>query len=294
MADQPRRRRNRLDSKQMWDESERRSRHEPDGRDKRDDRGRDREDSHRDKDRRYRSRSRSPRQDRREKHRDRREPERDRARDNDRVRAKGNDHHDRRGGGRDRRRGRDEGAARGSGRDRSPRRSASPARSPAGKPDRTTHSHSNSPLPTRSRLINSKPEPSASSLSFKVCTKPKYQPFDEEAPSRGSGSRSATGGKHDAQEDPEDSRRRTTETPDRGDAMDEDKEDDDDDDVVVEEDGGLSAMQAMMGFGGFGTTKGTHVLGNNAGAVRKEKKTEYRQYMNRVGGFNRPLSPTRQ
>ncbi|KAG4218409.1 hypothetical protein PC116_g33111 [Phytophthora cactorum] len=73
--------------------------------------------------------------------------------------------------------------------------------------------------------------------------------------------------------------------------MDEDKEDDDD--VVVEEDDSLSAMQAMMGFGGFGTTKGTHVVGNNAGAVRKEKKTEYRQYMNRVGGFNRPLSPTR-
>lgn len=71
-----------------------------------------------------------------------------------------------------------------------------------------------------------------------------------------------------------------------------DEDNDDGDDVVVEDDG-LSAMQAMMGFGGFGTTKGAHVPGNNAGAVRKEKKTEYRQYMNRVGGFNRPLSPTR-
>jgi U4/U6.U5 tri-snRNP-associated protein 3 len=66
----------------------------------------------------------------------------------------------------------------------------------------------------------------------------------------------------------------------------------DDDDLVVEEDG-MDAMQAMLGFGGFGTTKNQKVLGNNAGAVRKEKKTEYRQYMNRVGGFNRPLSPTR-
>lgn len=71
--------------------------------------------------------------------------------------------------------------------------------------------------------------------------------------------------------------------------MDEDVEEED---IVVEDDG-LSAMQAMMGFGGFGTTKGTHIPGNNAGAVRKEKKTEYRQYMNRLGGFNRPLSPTR-
>lgn len=70
-----------------------------------------------------------------------------------------------------------------------------------------------------------------------------------------------------------------------GDVMDEDEEEDD----VVEDDEGMAAMQAMMGFGGFGTTKQKKVLGNDVGAVRKEKKTEYRQYMNRVGGFNRPL-----
>lgn len=72
--------------------------------------------------------------------------------------------------------------------------------------------------------------------------------------------------------------------------MDEDGEDQDDEDEVDVDDG-LAAMQAMMGFGGFGTTKNTKVVGNNVGGVRKEKKTEYRQYMNRVGGFNRPLSP---
>ena len=66
-----------------------------------------------------------------------------------------------------------------------------------------------------------------------------------------------------------------------------------DEDIVVEEDDGLAAMQAMMGFGGFGTTKQKKVAGNDVSAVRKEKKTEYRQYMNRVGGFNRPLSPPR-
>lgn len=38
-------------------------------------------------------------------------------------------------------------------------------------------------------------------------------------------------------------------------------------------------MQAMLGFGGFGTTKETKVLGNDVFAVRKEKKMEYRQYM---------------
>ncbi|KAL9098542.1 MAG: hypothetical protein Q9187_009641 [Circinaria calcarea] len=55
----------------------------------------------------------------------------------------------------------------------------------------------------------------------------------------------------------------------------------------------VAQMRAMMGFAGFKTTKNTKVPGNNVGAVRKEKKTEYRQYMNRVGGFNRPLSPSR-
>jgi U4/U6.U5 tri-snRNP-associated protein 3 len=73
--------------------------------------------------------------------------------------------------------------------------------------------------------------------------------------------------------------------------MDEDGELDEEEEDDVEVDDGLAAMQAMMGFGGFGTTKNTKVVGNNVGAVRKEKKTEYRQYMNRVGGFNRPLSP---
>jgi U4/U6.U5 tri-snRNP-associated protein 3 len=70
------------------------------------------------------------------------------------------------------------------------------------------------------------------------------------------------------------------------------EEDDEDDEIVVVDDG-MAEMQAMMGFGGFSTTQNRQILGNNISAVRKEKKTEYRQYMNRVGGFNRPLSPTR-
>ncbi|KAK6849662.1 hypothetical protein PG995_013495 [Apiospora arundinis] len=73
--------------------------------------------------------------------------------------------------------------------------------------------------------------------------------------------------------------------------MGDDHREEDEDDVDVEAD---MDMAAMMGFGGFGTTKNTHVKGNNAGGVRKEKKTEYRQYMNRIGGFNRPLSPGHQ
>lgn len=73
-----------------------------------------------------------------------------------------------------------------------------------------------------------------------------------------------------------------------------DDRDDGDDEPEPEVEGDdMDAMQAMMGFGGFGTTKGQKIAGNNVGAVRKEKKTEYRQYMNRQGGFNRPLSPSR-
>lgn len=70
------------------------------------------------------------------------------------------------------------------------------------------------------------------------------------------------------------------------------EEEEEEDDIVIEDDG-MAAMQAMMGFGGFGTTQNKKVPGNNVSAVRKEKRTEYRQYMNRVGGFNRPLSPSR-
>lgn len=53
-------------------------------------------------------------------------------------------------------------------------------------------------------------------------------------------------------------------------------------------------MQRIMGFGGFRSTKNTKVPGNDRNyGVNKVKKAEYRQYMNRVGGFNRPLSPSR-
>ena len=64
-------------------------------------------------------------------------------------------------------------------------------------------------------------------------------------------------------------------------------EDDEDDDPDVQ-------MRRMMGFGNFRSTKNTKVPGNDKNfAVSKEKQTNYRQYMNRVGGFNRPLSPPR-
>ena len=50
-------------------------------------------------------------------------------------------------------------------------------------------------------------------------------------------------------------------------------------------------MAVMMGFGGFGTTQGKHVDDPNANvsSVRKKTTRRARQYMNREGGFNRPL-----
>jgi U4/U6.U5 tri-snRNP-associated protein 3 len=64
-------------------------------------------------------------------------------------------------------------------------------------------------------------------------------------------------------------------------------------DAVLDEDDEDALLRKMMGFSSFKSTQNTKVPGNNIYGVRKEKKTEYRQYMNRVGGFNRPLSPTR-
>ncbi|KZT67765.1 hypothetical protein DAEQUDRAFT_379949 [Daedalea quercina L-15889] len=50
-----------------------------------------------------------------------------------------------------------------------------------------------------------------------------------------------------------------------------------------------TGMMAMMGLSGFGSTKGKHVEGNQEGGVQVKKMRTWRQYMNRRGGFNRPL-----
>lgn len=64
-------------------------------------------------------------------------------------------------------------------------------------------------------------------------------------------------------------------------------------DIDISEDVEDIALRKLMGFTSFKSTHNTKVPGNQIYGVRKEKKTEYRQYMNRVGGFNRPLSPSR-
>lgn len=51
-------------------------------------------------------------------------------------------------------------------------------------------------------------------------------------------------------------------------------------------------LMIKMGFAKFNSTKGKKVPGNDVGAVHVVKKRRYRQYMNRKGGFNRPLDKT--
>lgn len=58
------------------------------------------------------------------------------------------------------------------------------------------------------------------------------------------------------------------------------------DDIVDDDE---QAMMTMMGVSGFGSTKGKHVTGNQEGGVNIKKERTWRQYMNRRGGFNRPL-----
>lgn len=48
-------------------------------------------------------------------------------------------------------------------------------------------------------------------------------------------------------------------------------------------------IMRVMGFKGFDTTKDKQVVGNDLYAANICKKRRYRQYMNRKGGFNRPL-----
>ena len=52
-------------------------------------------------------------------------------------------------------------------------------------------------------------------------------------------------------------------------------------------------MQKLLGFGGFDSTKGKAVEDNQnslaKGSAAKNKARKYRQYMNRKGGFNKPL-----
>ena len=61
------------------------------------------------------------------------------------------------------------------------------------------------------------------------------------------------------------------------------EEDEAEDDESIE-------MRKIMGFSKFDTTKGKFTTGaSNASYVNVTKPRKYRQYMNRRGGFNRPL-----
>lgn len=63
----------------------------------------------------------------------------------------------------------------------------------------------------------------------------------------------------------------------------------DDSVVTIDDDTSEASMMRMMGFSDFNSTKGKHVAGNDIYAANIVQKRKYRQYMNRRGGFNRPL-----
>ncbi|KAL7526972.1 hypothetical protein ACHAXR_001736 [Thalassiosira sp. AJA248-18] len=87
-------------------------------------------------------------------------------------------------------------------------------------------------------------------------------------------------------------KRRIPEQRSRGKSGGEDNDDDEEANSGDDDDNEEQMMQ-MIGFGGFGTTKGKAVADNQSSAARgaasKNKGRKYRQYMNRKGGFNRPL-----
>ncbi|KAL0467250.1 hypothetical protein QR685DRAFT_533816 [Neurospora intermedia] len=253
------------------------------GRGGRDDRDRD--------SRRYRSRS-----------RDRHGRDHDRNRRRSRSPVRDRDGHDRRDdwardGGRGDRRGGSKDSRRDRGdvdkdgmskpdRDRNIRRSASPLRepephvkSPRSPIQAAAHDDHRLSIRSKSENVPAAMTPAPAPVSFKVKGHDQRRPDSTHVEEQHQASRERT----EEHEEEHVSRGRFDADP-----MDEDEEED----VIVEDDG-LGDMASMMGFGGFGTTKNQKVKGNNVGAVRKEKKTEYRQYMNRVGGFNRPLSPSR-
>ncbi|TQN63846.1 U4/U6.U5 small nuclear ribonucleoprotein 27 kDa protein [Colletotrichum shisoi] len=274
------------DSRQGWDAPDRRSHRGggggPRDRDRDSFRDRDRDGRRDDRDKRYRSRSRD-RRDTRDPRARSRDRERDRPRDD---RDGGRPPRRERGGwqGRDDRRRRDDDVpderptrrndddeGRNTPRDKTRRRSASPRRSGSPPAARRDLAGNTEALPTRTAPRGKKEQ---HTMSFKVGR--------HESPQVDSG-RNSERGDTPMTNGGRDERRSNG----NGDDV-----DDDEPEPEVEDDD-MAAMQAMLGFGGFGTTKNQKIAGNNVGGVRKEKKTEYRQYMNRQGGFNRPLSPSR-
>ncbi|KAF8819215.1 hypothetical protein IE077_000155 [Cardiosporidium cionae] len=51
-------------------------------------------------------------------------------------------------------------------------------------------------------------------------------------------------------------------------------------------------LRKLLGFAEFDSSKGKYHGSSDLSGVNRKTKRRYRQYMNRKGGFNRPLSPT--
>ncbi|RFU34662.1 hypothetical protein B7463_g1592, partial [Scytalidium lignicola] len=275
MAEPPYKRARRPDSKQMWEESDRRSgprdREEP--RDRRDDRYGDRD---RDRNRRYRSRSpRGSRGDRdrgrggrRDDGRDQRGGYRRDERDRGDDRLGRRDVDDRYGG----RGGRNRDEAR-EPRNRPRDRSRSPRRSSSRSPRRETDYDSRKERDVdkgKDPFLGGREEFSKS----RTATPPAHVSFKVHGASNGSARDSPAVQDHDRMVTDNNGRNGRANSAVRDTVEEQNVEEDDE--IEVQDDG-MEDMKAMMGFGGFGTTHMKKVPGNNVSAIRKEKKTEYRQ-----------------
>ena len=306
MAEPPAKRAKRTDSSAMWERSDTRrttengSSHTTNGTSNRGERRGDRDHRYDRDDQKYRSRSRDRRRDR-TRSRDREERRRDKSYSPDRggrrYKDKGRDgvrdrRYDERSRSRHRRRSRRGwctlpplaiGSANFSADEHPPRRSDRPrSRSASPRKDHTsartrTRTPPHSSRRTRSPSPRSKPStdrtrPSVPPTGPRGTVKPPAQSSKSSLPPPSGPSPKTTNGASTIKTDPD--------APPA-------------EDMDVDSDPEIAAMRKAMGFAGFKSTKNTKVKGNNVYGVRKEKKTEYRQYMNRVGGFNRPLSPSR-
>lgn len=71
------------------------------------------------------------------------------------------------------------------------------------------------------------------------------------------------------------------------------EEPEEEDGEMEEDDPDAAAMAEMLGFSGFSTSK-NQKRPNAEGAADIKKQRTWRQYMNRRGGFNRPLDPLKK
>ncbi|TAQ90710.1 hypothetical protein B7494_g998 [Chlorociboria aeruginascens] len=252
MTEPPYKRARRTDSKTMWEESEQRipAREREDPRDRRDTKRREDRDRDRDRDRRYRSRS--PRDSR--VGRERARGGRDEPRDSK--------------GGRDQRDGRSD--RRGTDRDARSREERQPRDRPRerSKPrDKKRRSRSRSPKREKEQEIKKDIDTDREKTSLQI---PEEESMERNTPPvsfKVGYSHDTVGQYHDHMELDEDTSKSSSKVKIKGKGKSKVVQEPEQEDDIIVEDDSMAAMEAMMGFGGFGTTHQKKVAGNNVSAT---------------------------